>query len=200
MVRRSVLCVTTYKDAARTLLSSTQQTGSATALVLLLARRSRSRRDHSFTANPKKALYSIPRLRIQSPTGGQSVSSCAITSNVDRHCDVRERTARHSRSTPLIICWLWMISAASARFVFATRTTCFSAQTEKDAGRLRHSSSLGICLAHRAPSRPIQRQRRIWRICVGVVRHLAECVLSARSLTKMAHFPLASFRASRTSA
>jgi len=41
--------------------------------------------------------------------------------------------------------WLWMISAVSARFVFATKRACCSARRKKGAGPLRHSSSLDIC-------------------------------------------------------
>ena len=107
---------------------------------------------------------------------------------------------RRSRSTHLIICWPWMISAVSARFVFATKTACSSARRKKDAGLLRHSSNLGICSARRVLSRRTKRRQRTLRICAGVARHLAACARNARSLTKTARLASASFPASRTSA
>ncbi len=120
--------------------------GSAPPRVSLWGRRFRSRRDHSFIASQKTVLYFMPRLLTPSPMGGQGVSSCAITSSADENCAVKEKKKR-SRSTRLIIYWLWMISAVSARFVFATKTACFSARRKKGAGPLRHSSNSGHLLS-----------------------------------------------------
>ena len=148
----------------KTLLSSTAQVGSATPRVSLLGQHFRSRRGHSSIASRKMVLSSMLRLPTQSPTGGEGASLCVITSNADKNCAVKEKK-RRNRSTRLIICWPWMISAVSARFVFATKTACSGARRKKDAGRLRHSSNLGICLARRVLSRRTKRRQRILRIC-----------------------------------
>src|SRR5208337_4859814 len=133
------------------------------------------------------------------PMGGQSVSSCATTSSADKNCAVKEKKKR-SRSTRLIIYWLWMISAVSARFVFATKRACFSAHGKKGAGPLRHSSSLDICSSRHVLSRRTKKRRRTWHICAAEAHRLAVCARNARSLTKTARSASASFRASQTSA
>jgi hypothetical protein len=132
------------QGVAKAPLSSMVRAGSAPPRVSLWGRRFRSRRDHSFIASQKTVLYFMPRLPTPSPMGGQSVSSCATTSSADKNCAVKEKKKR-SRSTRLIIYWLWMISAVSARFVFATNRACFSVRRKKGAGPPRHSSSLDIC-------------------------------------------------------
>jgi hypothetical protein len=72
----------------------------------------------------------MPRLPTQSLMDGQGVSSCATTSSEDRNCAVKEKKKR-SRSTRLIIYWPWMISAVSARFVFATKSGVFQRAQEE---------------------------------------------------------------------
>jgi len=116
---RSARCVTTCRAVAKAPHSSMVRAGSAPPRVSLWGRRFRSRRDHSFIASQKTVLYFMPRLPTPNPMGGQGVSSCATTSSADKNCAVKEKKKR-SRSTRLIIYWLWMISAVSARFVFAT--------------------------------------------------------------------------------
>ena len=125
MGSRSARCVSTSKAAAKVPLSSMARAGSATPRISLWGRRFRSRRDHSFIASQKTVLYFMPRLPTPNPMGGQGVSSCATTSSADKNCAVKEKKKR-SRSTRLIIYWLWMISAVPARFDSATKRACFA--------------------------------------------------------------------------
>jgi len=129
------------------------------------------------------------------PDGWQGVSSCATTSSADKNCAVKEKKKR-SRSTRLIIYWLWMISAVSARFVFRDDEGVFQRARKKGAGSRRHSSSLDICSARHVLSRRIKRRRRTWHICAAEARRLAACARNARSLTKTARSASPSFRAS----
>ena len=151
----SARCVTTCKAVAKAPLSSMVRAGSAPPRVSLWGRRFRSRRDHCFIASRKTVHYSMQRSPTPSPMGGQSVSSCATTSGADKNCAVKEKK-KCNRSTRLIIYWPWMISAVSARFVFATKRACFSARGKKGVGPRRHSSSLDICSARHVLSRRIR--------------------------------------------
>jgi len=74
----------------------------------------------------------MPRLPTPNPMGGQGVSSCATTSSADKNCAVKEKKKR-SRSTRLIIYWLWMISAVSGALRFRDEEGVF--QRAREEGR-----------------------------------------------------------------